>query len=51
MMNVGLGLGWQNAIHPEDRESIIKEFDQGIDQGKVNLSEYRFLAQTVALHG
>jgi PAS domain S-box-containing protein len=39
-----IGLGWQNAIHPEDRESIIKEFDQALeDQAKVNLSEYRFL--------
>jgi hypothetical protein len=31
-----IGLGWQNAIHPEDRESIIKEFDQALeDQEKL----------------
>ncbi|BAY98880.1 two-component hybrid sensor and regulator [Tolypothrix tenuis PCC 7101] len=38
-----LGMGWVDALHPEDRDRISQEWDNGFDQGKFTQHEARYL--------
>ena len=38
-----LGYGWINAIHPDDRERVTKEWKQSVETGNEFVSELRFL--------
>lgn len=38
-----LGEGWLKAVHPEDRESVKKEWEKATKEGSRSLVEYRFL--------
>ncbi len=37
------GKGWTNAIHPEDRERVVREWDEAVRAGRPSSAEYRFL--------
>ena len=37
------GRGWNESIHPEDRERVFREWDQAVRNGQVFSSELRFL--------
>ncbi|MEI6226370.1 MAG: PAS domain S-box protein, partial [Deltaproteobacteria bacterium] len=37
------GTGWQNAIHPEDRERLAREWGSAVSAGTVFTGGYRFL--------
>jgi PAS domain S-box-containing protein len=38
-----MGYGWTNAIHPEDRERVIQEWQKSLQSGNKFISEFRFL--------
>ena len=40
------GAGWYEAIHPGDRERVLREWSTAIEAGKVFSSEYRFQRAT-----
>ncbi len=37
------GGGWANAIHPEDRERVMREWEEAVRTGRPSSAEYRFL--------
>jgi PAS domain S-box-containing protein len=38
-----LGQGWLQAVHPDDREAILRGWNAAVSQGDSSLAEYRFL--------
>ncbi|MBF2019425.1 MAG: PAS domain S-box protein [Hydrococcus sp. C42_A2020_068] len=36
------GTGWKGALHPDDRERVINEWKQAVEEGQPFYSEYRF---------
>ncbi len=45
-----MGSGWADALHPEDRERVIAEWQQAMSTGGDFRSEYRFLTPTGEVH-
>jgi PAS domain S-box-containing protein len=41
--NEAMGYGWANAIHPEDRERVMREWQQSVLDENEFVSEFRFL--------
>lgn len=39
----GIGNGWYNAVHPDDREIIKKGWDTAVSQNVESYAEYRFI--------
>lgn len=37
-----MGFGWSNAIHPDDRERVLQEWQQSLQPGNTFISEFRF---------
>lgn len=37
-----MGFGWANAIHSDDREKVLQEWQESIKTGSVFISEFRF---------
>jgi PAS domain S-box-containing protein len=38
-----LGIGWQSAVHPEDKDNLIKDWQESIRLHRASHSEYRFV--------
>ncbi len=36
------GKGWVNAIHPDDRERVVREWEEAVRTGRPSSAEYRF---------
>lgn len=41
---VAKGAGWLDAIHPEDRERVVVEWQQAVKAGREFLGDYRYLS-------
>jgi len=39
----GLGLGWLKAVHPDDREKLVKKWNSDLQSQKTSIAEYRFI--------
>jgi PAS domain S-box-containing protein len=37
-----LGLGWRNALHPDDHDRVLAEWQEALAKGREFLSEYRY---------
>lgn len=44
--NAALGLGWVNALHPDDRNRVFREWHEAAQSGREFASEYRFQTPT-----
>ncbi|WP_040282142.1 PAS domain S-box protein [Psychroserpens damuponensis] len=40
-----LGFGWSNALHPEDKERVLKIWEQALLEGKEYNTDFRFLSK------
>lgn len=45
-----LGQGWSNALHPDDREKVSKEWYDSVAQGREFCCEYRFQRSDGKIH-
>ncbi|WP_452232431.1 PAS domain S-box protein [Lacinutrix sp. MEBiC02595] len=41
--NESIGLGWSNAIHPEDRDRVVREWEQAVSSKTELVSDFRLL--------
>ncbi|HLK56105.1 MAG TPA: PAS domain S-box protein [Chthonomonadaceae bacterium] len=39
----GMGMGWLDAIHPDDKETLSRNWQQSTYQGRPSYAEYRFV--------